>query len=131
VGNERVVRVGMQPARGPGGARRPRLYEAIVDGELYVVWEIGGGELRAAPARCPHRPQRPVLHLRGVLDGGRLVCAVHGNAYSGITGECLTNLGPDSPGCLRIVSGWREGDTAVLTVPEPAAAGAVGAGEPC
>jgi nitrite reductase/ring-hydroxylating ferredoxin subunit len=55
-----------------------------------------------------------VLHRRGLLDGDRLVCAVHGNAYSLRTGECLTSSGPDHPGCLRIAVGWRDGEQAVL-----------------
>jgi nitrite reductase/ring-hydroxylating ferredoxin subunit len=98
------------------------------------VWEVGERELRAAVARCPHRPQRPVLHLRGLLDGDRLLCTVHGNAYSQETGECVAGPGPDYPGCIEVVSGWRVGDLALLMLPEPEVVpkGAdVGVGKPC
>ena len=75
-----TVHVPLQPARGAGGSCFPRLYEAEVDGKLYVAWKNLVGELRAAPARCPHRPRRPTLHVRGILDldGDVLICAIHG-----------------------------------------------------
>jgi nitrite reductase/ring-hydroxylating ferredoxin subunit len=107
----------MRVACGLGGAREPRLYEAVVEGESYVLWDVGGGRLRAVSARCPHRPHRPVLRGCGVLDGGRLVCTVHGNAYSTASGECVASPGLDAPGALTLLDGWREGDIAVLGLP--------------
>ena len=107
-------RVPIRPVRGVGSTRYPCLYEAEVDGELYVAWEGPAGELHAISARCPHRPHRAALHLRGVLNGDTLICTIHGNVYSTTTGECVSAAGVDDPGRLAIVAGRREGNQMVL-----------------
>lgn len=104
------------PARGPGGADvATPLFEATLNGEIHVVWEIDNGRLACAPAACPHRPALgPILHTRGVVDAGNLLCTRHANVYSGSTGACLVASGPGEPGELSIRLGTRAGNALVL-----------------
>jgi phenylpropionate dioxygenase-like ring-hydroxylating dioxygenase large terminal subunit len=54
-------------------------------GRDYVVWRAPGGELVAAPDRCPHREAPLSL---GHVEGGCLVCAYHGWTF-GDGGRCV------------------------------------------
>lgn len=54
-------------------------------GEQLVVWRSPGGELQAAPDRCPHREAPLSL---GWVDEGVLTCAYHGWGF-GDGGRCV------------------------------------------
>ncbi len=91
------------------------LYEAELDGILYVIWELADGRIGYAPAFCPHRPRGgPVLVRLGMVDGTALVCTRHGNRYDKVTGTCSAVHGSGEPGRLRIRFGWRDGADFVL-----------------
>ena len=54
-------------------------------GRDYVVWRSPGGEVVAAPDRCPHRESPLSL---GHVEGGCLVCPYHGWTF-GDGGRCV------------------------------------------
>ncbi len=108
--------IDLVPSRGLGGsgARTP-LFEAHVGESTFVAWEIGDGRMACAPASCPHRPALgPILHTRGIIEDGNVVCTRHANVYSGVNGECIAAAGPGDPGELVIRRGTRVGDRLVL-----------------
>lgn len=54
-------------------------------GADYVVWRTGGGELVAAPDRCPHRESPLSI---GTVENGCLSCPYHGWTF-GDGGRCV------------------------------------------
>ncbi len=109
-----LVFLPVTPAEGCHHGTRP-LYEARIDGELHVLWELEDGRVACASAVCPHKPMLgALLNIRAAVEGNGLRCLHHGNLYSGETGLCTQILGQRDPGALTIFYGWREGDTFVI-----------------
>jgi phenylpropionate dioxygenase-like ring-hydroxylating dioxygenase large terminal subunit len=82
-----VVAEGDDLAHGPLGVR--------LLGADYVVWRAPGGEVVAAPDRCPHR-EAPLS--AGTTAGGCLACPYHGWTF-GDGGRCVEvpSSGPGRP----------------------------------
>jgi len=116
--NSNEVRVPVRPARGPGGqAKAAKLYEAEIDSKMWVIWPMKDGEIAAAPAVCPHRPDRgEILHTHGVATGDGVRCTFHANHYCGATGSCLEQVGRGEPGTLNVRPVRRDGNEFVVEV---------------
>ena len=57
-----------------------RVIAVDVDGEEFVVWRGGDGQVRTAPRRCPHLDHDL---SEGYVTGDELVCAGHAWAFDG------------------------------------------------
>lgn len=91
------------------------MYEAHIDGKLYVLWELDDGRVACASAICPHKPiLGPILNIRGMVEGENLRCMHHANLYGGHNGTCLEIMGQRDPGAMTISYGVREGNTFVV-----------------
>lgn len=114
VQHQTLVSLPITPARGGQSETRP-LYEARIDGDLYVLWEMDDGRVACASAVCPHKPMLGAMfNTRGAVEGNGLRCLHHGNLYSGETGRCIQIMGQRDPGTLTIFYGRRHGDTFVI-----------------
>ena len=82
-------------------------------GGLSVVVARIGGRYCAVDSKCPHRGGNLG---RGKLDGGAVVCPVHGSRFDMCTGEVL-EWAPNLAG-VRL-PGFARGLVSVGTTPEP------------
>ena len=116
--NRNEIRVPVRPARGPGGqATAATLYEAEIDEKMWVIWPMKDGDIAAAPAVCPHQPDRgAILHTHGIATGDGIRCTFHANHYCGATGSCLEPVGRGKPGALDVHAVHRDGNDFVVAV---------------
>ncbi|MGY1499901.1 Rieske (2Fe-2S) protein [Streptomyces sp. QTS52] len=83
-----------------------------VEGEQIVVFHLrGSGELRAMQAVCPHR-DGPLAD--GQTDGEKVVCPLHGNAFSFADGSCAT-----ADYRVRVYPAWEDDGQIVISLAQP------------
>jgi len=113
-----VVCEGADLAAGPVGV--------TLLGRDYVVWRAPGGEVVAAPDRCPHR-ESP-LSLGHVADGC-LVCPYHGWTFDG-RGACVaipSNARPEN-GRVNRASRHRQSHPSASAATMPASGASIAGG---
>jgi phenylpropionate dioxygenase-like ring-hydroxylating dioxygenase large terminal subunit len=64
----------------PGMVARGAVVAVEIDGDEYVVWRGGSGELGSAPRSCPHLDHDLA---EGFVVGDELVCPGHAWAFDG------------------------------------------------